>query len=190
MYLSCLLVPKKQSKGFYLLYSTSAFLFVIFCCLSFYGNRVYIPGSFVMELFLNNQQKEVYEDLRSFYHANVTNNMSRVFFFFYQQLNLKRAETELYHIDTKLYIASLIAILITEACITTQQWNRPQITHCVSGTVTAQRKGGGQNILENRFIAGACIGKRMTYTLKRTTVPLQYDNLLLDIFFYIGPLYS
>ena len=63
-------------------------------------------------------------------------------------------------------MASLIATLITEAYPTTQQWNRPQITHCVSGAVIAQRKGGEQNILENRFIAGACIVKGMSYMVK------------------------
>lgn len=62
-------------------------------------------------------------------------------------------------------MASLTVLLIAEVYPTIQQWSRPQITHRVSGAVTAQIKGE-QDILENRFIAGACIVERMSYMVK------------------------
>lgn len=50
-------------------------------------------------------------------------------------------------------MASLIVVLVTEVYPTVQQWTRPQITHCVSGAITAQIKGE-QDILKTRFIEG------------------------------------
>lgn len=80
-------------------------------------------------------------------------------------------------------MASLIMTLTVEAYPKTQQWDRSQISHCVSSAVPAQRKGGEQNILENRFIVRVYTGKRMSYTVKWVTVPWQYGSLLLDFIF-------
>lgn len=56
-------------------------------------------------------------------------------------------------------MSSSIKTLTVEAYPKTQQWGSPQISHCVSSAVTAQRKGGEQNILENGFIVRVCIGR-------------------------------
>lgn len=73
---------QNNPSAFHLLYRTNEKSFVIFCCLSFCKNKVYNAAALVIELFPNNKQKEVYEDLRSFYPMNVTNaNMSSIFFF-------------------------------------------------------------------------------------------------------------
>lgn len=63
-------------------------------------------------------------------------------------------------------MTSSITTLTVEAYPKIQQWGRPQISHCMSSAVTAQRKGGEQNILENSFIVRVCTGKGMFYTVK------------------------
>lgn len=56
-------------------------------------------------------------------------------------------------------MSASITTLTVEAHPKTQQWGRPQISHCVPSAVTAQRKGGEQNILGNGFIVRVCTGR-------------------------------
>lgn len=73
---------QNNPSAFHLLYRTNEKSFFIFCCLSSCKNKVYNAGALVIELFPNNKQKDVCEDLRSFCPVNVTNaSMSSIFFF-------------------------------------------------------------------------------------------------------------
>lgn len=73
---------QNNQSAFHLLYRNNEKSFLIFCCWSSCKNKVYTPGALVIELLLNNQQEEVYEVLRGFYHANVTNDKHVQYFFF------------------------------------------------------------------------------------------------------------
>lgn len=85
-------------------------------------------------------------------------------------------------------MVSLIATLITERTLQQSCETDLRLLTCVRYSYCTKKRVE-QNILENRFIAGACIVKVTSYTVKCTTIPWQYNNLLLD-FFLISPLYS